>query len=77
MNESQINLDLYHKMRDEQDEYRHWLLAQTPKEILNSSGYLRSFPGIAKRSDVNGVSRGVEYNMAQSAVYRVCGGKLY
>ena len=35
----------------------------TPKEILNSSGYLRSFPGIAKRSDVNGVSRGVEYNM--------------
>lgn len=30
----------------------------TPKEILNSSGYLRSFPGIAKRSDVNGVSRG-------------------
>lgn len=33
----------------------------TPKEILNSSGYLRSFPGIAKRSDVNGVSRGVEY----------------
>ena len=44
----------------------------TPKEILNSSGYLRSFPGIAKRSDVNGVSRGVEYNMAQSAVYRVC-----
>ena len=49
----------------------------TPKEILNSSGYLRSFPGIAKRSDVNGVSRGVEYNMAQNAVYRVCGGKLY
>ncbi|MBE9739195.1 packaged DNA stabilization protein, partial [Escherichia coli] len=49
----------------------------TPKEIFNSSGYLRSFPGIAKRSDVNGVSRGVEYNMAQSAVYRVCGGKLY
>ncbi|MGK3384599.1 packaged DNA stabilization protein, partial [Escherichia coli] len=49
----------------------------TPKEILNSSGYLRSFPGIAKRSDVNGISRGVEYNMAQSAVYRVCGGKLY
>lgn len=35
MNESQINLDLYHKMREEQDEYRHWLLAQTPKEILN------------------------------------------
>lgn len=34
MNESQINLDLYHKMREEQDEYRSWLLSQTPKEIL-------------------------------------------
>ncbi|EDQ5495244.1 hypothetical protein GSC54_003243 [Salmonella enterica] len=33
----------------------------TPKEILNSSGYLRSFPGITKRYDMNGVSRGVEY----------------
>nr|MBZ4745278.1 hypothetical protein [Salmonella enterica subsp. enterica serovar Typhimurium] len=49
----------------------------TPKEILNSSGYLRSFPGITKRYDMNGVSRGVEYNTAQNAVYRVCGGKLY
>ena len=28
----------------------------TPKEILNSSGYLRSFPGIAKRSDVKGIA---------------------
>ena len=35
MNESQLNLDLYHKMREEQDEYRSWLLSQTPKEILN------------------------------------------
>ncbi|MEU4618329.1 packaged DNA stabilization protein, partial [Streptomyces umbrinus] len=34
----------------------------TPKEVLNASGYLRSFPGVAKRSDVSGVSRGVEYN---------------
>ncbi|EEH6203296.1 hypothetical protein G8935_004684, partial [Salmonella enterica] len=49
----------------------------TPKEVLNSSGYLRSFPGISKRGDVNGVSRGVQYNTAQNAVYRVCGGKLY
>ena len=35
MNESRLNLDLYHKMREEQDEYRSWLLSQTPKEILN------------------------------------------
>ena len=49
----------------------------TPKEVLNASGYLRSFPGVAKRSDVAGVSRGVEFNTARSTAYRVCGGKLY
>lgn len=49
----------------------------TPKEVLNSNGYLRSFPGIAKRGDVNGVSRGVEYNTAKNSVYRVLGSKLY
>lgn len=49
----------------------------TPKEILNSSGYLRSFPGIDKLSDVDGFSRGAEYNTAQNTVYRVMGGKIY
>ncbi|MFO6490456.1 packaged DNA stabilization protein, partial [Hafnia alvei] len=49
----------------------------TPKEVLNSNGYLRSFPGIAKRSDAAGTSRGAEYNTSQNAVYRVMGGKLY
>ncbi|KYE96946.1 packaged DNA stabilization protein, partial [Salmonella enterica] len=49
----------------------------TPKEVLNSSGYLRSFPCIAKRNDVIGISRGVEYNSAQNSVYRVLGSKLY
>lgn len=49
----------------------------TPKEVLNSSGYLRSFPGIVKRSDVSGASRGAQYNTSQNAVYRVMGGKLY
>lgn len=49
----------------------------TPKEILNSSGYLRSFPGIAKVSDVKGVSRGAEFNTSQNSVYRVMGSKLY
>ncbi|HEE9987564.1 TPA: hypothetical protein R8G49_004276 [Citrobacter freundii] len=52
-------------------------LLATPKEILNSSGYLRSFPGITKISDVAGTSRGAEYNTSQNAVYRVMGGKLY
>ncbi|QQA77062.1 packaged DNA stabilization protein [Pectobacterium parmentieri] len=49
----------------------------TPKQVLNSNGYLRSFPGIDKRSDVAGVSRGAQFNTAQNAVYRVCGGSLY
>jgi len=52
-------------------------LLATPKEVLGASGYLRSFPGIAKRSDVGGPSRGAQYNTSQNAVYRVMGGKLY
>lgn len=52
-------------------------LLATPKEVLNSSGYLRSFPGITKLSEVAGTSRGAEYNTSQNAVYRVMGGKLY
>ena len=47
----------------------------TPKEVLNSNGYMRSFPGIKKRQDVAGVSRGGMYNTHESAVYRVCGNK--
>ncbi|MGJ0579943.1 packaged DNA stabilization protein [Xenorhabdus bovienii] len=49
----------------------------TPKEILGSSGYLRSFPGITKRADVTGISRGAEFNTKEGAVYRVLGSKLY
>lgn len=49
----------------------------TPKEVLNASGYLRSFPGIEKRADVDGVSRGAQFNTSQNAVYRVIGAKLY
>lgn len=49
----------------------------TPKEVLNSSGYLRSFPGIDKKSDVAGVSRGGMFNTAESIVYRVMGTSLY
>lgn len=49
----------------------------TPKEVLNASGYLRSFPGIDKVSDVAGVSRGAQFNTSQNAVYRVLGGTVY
>jgi hypothetical protein len=49
----------------------------TPKEVLNASGYLRSFPGITKKSDVVGTSRGAEFNTVQNLVYRVAGGKIY
>lgn len=49
----------------------------TPKEVLNASGYLRSFPGVEKRSDVSGVSRGAQFNTVHSLVYRVLGDKLY
>lgn len=49
----------------------------TPKQVLNSNGYLRSFPGIDKRSDVSGASRCSQWNTSQNALYRVLGGKLY
>ncbi|EPT0833709.1 TPA: packaged DNA stabilization protein [Yersinia enterocolitica] len=49
----------------------------TPKEILNAAGYLRSFPGIDKRSDVAGISRGAQFNASQNVSYRVLGGKIY
>ncbi|EIX1501599.1 packaged DNA stabilization protein [Cronobacter sakazakii] len=49
----------------------------TPKEVLGSNGYLRSFPGIVKVNDVAGPSRGAMYNSHESAVYRLCGNKLY
>lgn len=49
----------------------------TPKEVVGANGYLRSFPGIVKASDVDGISRGVIYNSHESSVYRVCGNKIY
>lgn len=49
----------------------------TQKEVLNAAGYLRSFPALVKLRDADGVSRGVQFNTKNSAVYRVCGGKLY
>jgi hypothetical protein len=48
-----------------------------PKPILNSNGYLKSFPGIKKRNDVAGLSRGAMFNSHENAVYRVLGNALY
>lgn len=52
-------------------------MLSTPKEVVGASGYLRSFPGIDKKSDVAGVSRGVQYNTHENDAYRVCGDKIY
>ncbi|WP_145503948.1 packaged DNA stabilization protein [Yersinia vastinensis] len=49
----------------------------TPKEVLNASGYLRSFPGVEKTNDVSGTSRGAQFNTSQNSVYRVQGSTLY
>lgn len=52
-------------------------MLSTPKEVVGATGYLRSFPGIDKKADVDGVSRGVQYNTHENEAYRVCGGKIY
>lgn len=49
----------------------------TPKEVLESAGYLRSFPGLAECMKVNGISRGALYNTQNNQVYRVLGNALY
>ncbi|MFG6076991.1 packaged DNA stabilization protein [Erwinia sp. OPT-41] len=48
-----------------------------PQPVLNAAGYMRSFPGIVKTSDVAGVSRGAEYNTKQNQVFRVAGSRMY
>lgn len=45
--------------------------------VLDAAGYMRSYPGLTHRFDVDGVSRGAEYNTKDNKVYRVCGGYLY
>lgn len=46
-------------------------------EIKNAAGYVRIMPGIKKVSDVNGVSRGVNWNTLESTPWRVMGNKIY
>lgn len=49
----------------------------TVGEVLNASGYMRSFPGLNFLRSVVGTSRGAQYNTFQSVTYRVCGDSLY
>ncbi|MGL5282757.1 MAG: packaged DNA stabilization protein [Plesiomonas shigelloides] len=46
-------------------------------EAENASGYFRFWPGLVKKFDVDGVSRGSHWNTVKQGVYRVAGGKLY
>lgn len=47
------------------------------KAVKGANGYLRMFPGIEKKSDVDGISRGVHWNTVKDKPYRVMGNKLY
>lgn len=49
----------------------------TPKEVLDSNGYLRSFPGVNLLRSSSGASRGVIFNTNQNEAYRVMGSKIY
>ncbi|SUB82026.1 Phage stabilisation protein [Pragia fontium] len=49
----------------------------TPKEVLDSAGYMRSFPGIERQYDVGGKSRAANFNTVKNEVYRVFGNNLY
>lgn len=52
-------------------------MLNVPADEVIGSGYLRSIPGIDKRADVAGTSRGARFNEADGLVYRVCGETLY
>lgn len=47
------------------------------REIKQANGYMRSWQGLEKISDVDGVSRGVLFNTYDNKVYRAMGGVLY
>lgn len=52
-------------------------MLNVPPKVINQAGFMRSFPGLVKSGDVDGVSRGVLLNAADGKVYRVCGESLY
>lgn len=47
------------------------------RQVGEYAGYHRFYRGLDKISDVDGVSRGSQYNVAESSVYRAMGGELY
>lgn len=47
------------------------------RPLKGADGYMRMFPGIKKRADVDGLSRGVNWNTVKKTPYRVMGGNLY
>lgn len=47
------------------------------RPLKGADGYMRMFPGVKKRSDVAGLSRGVNWNTLKKTPYRVMGGKIY
>lgn len=48
-----------------------------PKQVKDSSGYLRSYPGLTKVRDTPGASRGAMFNSLRGTVYRVMGDRLF
>lgn len=51
-------------------------LLAIPKKVLDSSGYLRSFPGLSLHFSSNGVARGVANNIPRGEIFRVQGTEL-
>lgn len=47
------------------------------RPLKGADGYMRMFPGVKKRADVSGLSRGVNWNTVKKTPYRVMGNNLY
>ncbi|AZF88795.1 DNA stabilization protein/tail needle [Salmonella phage Lumpael] len=47
------------------------------RQVKGGNGYMRIMPGIDKVADVDGISRGSEWNTVKMGPSRVMGGKLY
>jgi len=47
-----------------------------PKEVLNSAGYMRSWPGLSQKYNTVGLARGAIFNIIDDTIYRVQGDSL-